>query len=275
MKDKAPESADATLQAALIQAIFAATVTSPEPTRDIMLALQDQAEQGMTQGGGPQMQGLLGAKAGWYASTVFDFARSARVAHMFPGEKLEFLRSEHPNSTYEPFASFLLREIARCLGLSFETLTGDYRGATYSSVRMSTSENWPIVLGRRKTIAARFDQTVFEAWLEEEIETGRIPFPGGFYAFLEQREAVCRADWRGPPKPQADDLKLALANKHLKGMGVVSDEMICSDYGADVEDVYRQRAREAALRKKLKLPDGDTFQAAQDDRLSEKLVSQD
>lgn len=267
--------ADATLQAALIQAIFAATIQSNEPTKDVMLALQDPAEQGMTQGAGMSLSGFLGAKADWYEHTTFDFGRAGRVAHLFPGESLDFHRSEHPNSTYEAFASFLLREIARCLGLSFETVTGDYRGATYSSVRMSTSENWPIVLGRRKTIAARFVQTVFEAWLEEEIETGRIPFPGGFYAFLEQREAVCRADWRGPPKPQADDLKLAMANKTLKAMGVVSDEMVCSDYGADVEDVYRQRAREAALRKKLGLPEGDTFQAAQDDRLSEKLVTQD
>lgn len=154
-------------------------------------------------------------------------------------------------------------------------MTGDYRGATYSSVRMATSENWPIVLGRRVTIAARFTQMVFEAWLEEEIESERLAFPGGFYAFLEKRAAVCRADWRGPPKPQADDLKLAVANKTLRGMGVLTDEMICADYGADVEDVYRQRAREMTLRKQLGLPEGDVQEAAHDDRLADTIVKQE
>lgn len=262
---------DATLTAGLIQAIFAATVESDAPTDTILQALQDDDEQGV---GGGNMDGLLDAKAGWYQSTKIDLGRAGKIAHLFPGEKLVFNGSKTPNSTYEAFAKFLLREMARCLGMTFETLTGDYTAATYSSVRMSTSELWPLIVARRVNIPGRFCQQVFEAWLEEEIETGRLPFPGGFYGFLQKRTAACRAEWRGPPKAQADDLKTQKSHEGYKRMGVMSDEMICNDLGVDFEDVYRQRAHEQKLRKKLELPEGDTMTAPVDDATVDALLKQ-
>jgi len=259
--------ADATLTAALIQAIFAATIESEAPTEQMLQALQDPDEQG-TAGG---LLDLFGAKHAWYQSTKIDLGVVGRIAHLFPGEKLVMNRAEHPNDTYEAFAKFLLREIARCLGLSFETLTGDYTGATYSSVRMATAENWPLILRRRENICGRFLQAVYEAWLDEEIYSGRLPFPGGYKEFLANRQAVCAAEWRGPAKPQADDLKSAKAHEVYKKLGVMTDEMICADLGVDWEDVYEQRAREMAKRKKLGLPEGDPMapDTVGDDLLSE------
>jgi lambda family phage portal protein len=247
--------ADATLTAALVQAIFAATIESEAPTEEVLRSLQDPEEQGVS----ADLGAYFGAKASWYRNTKIDLGTVGRIAHLFPGENLKFNRSEHPNDTYEAFAKFLLREIARCLGLTFETLTGDYSGATYSSVRMATAENWPIVMSRRTNICGRFLQHVYEAWLDEEIEAGRLPFPGGYMAFMGQRAAVCSAEWRGPAKPQADDLKSAKAHEVYKRLGVVTDEMICADLGVDWEDVYEQRAREQVKRDKLGLPEGDTL----------------
>lgn len=265
---------DATLTAALIQAIFAATIQSDAPTADILNALQDEDEQKQGVGGG-SVTDYLSAKNGWYKNTKIDLGRSGRIAHLFPGEKLEFHGSEHPNATYEAFAKFLLREIARGLGMTFETLTGDYSGATYSSVRMATSEIWPIVLGRRTNIAGRFYQTVYEAWLEEEIDSGRIEFPGGFEAFLLNRDAVCRADWRGPAKPQADDLKTAKAYEVYKRLGIMSDERICADLGFDWEDEYEQRKREKDKRAENDFPETDTMAPPPADPLADRLVTQD
>lgn len=257
--------ADATLTAALIQAIFAATIESEAPTEQVLQALQDEAEQGVF---GGSMEDLFSAKAAWYQETKIDLGTVGRIAHLFPGESLKFNRTEHPNDTYEAFARFLLREIARCLGLTFETLTGDYTGATYSSVRMATAENWPIILSRRNNICGRFLQYVYEAWLEEEIEAGRLPFPGGYAAFLANRQAAVSADWKGPPKPQADDLKSAKAHEVYRNLGVMTDEMICNDLGVDWEDVYEQRAREKAKRAELGLPESDMTGLAPADDMS-------
>jgi capsid protein len=138
---------------------------------------------------------------------------------------------------------------------------------------MAMSEIWPIILGRRQNIAGRFCQLVYEAWLEEQIESGAIPFKGGFYAYIANREAASRADWRGPPKPQADDLKTQKAHEGYKRMGVMTDEQICAELGQDWEDVYEQRARERELRKKFDLPEGDTLNTAQDEALTNSLIN--
>lgn len=247
---------DATLTKALMDAIFAATIESQSPTSDLLQALQDEDEQGIA---GASVTDLLAAKTAWYENTKIDLGRSGRVAHLYPGEKLNFNTNSKMSGDYEAFVKILLRELARCMGLSFESVTGDYSGATYSSVRMSSSELWPITLSRRTHIAARFCQEVFQAWLDEEVGEGRIPFKGGAFAYMAMRKAVGRAMWRGPPKPQADDLKASKAMEVLKRLGIASDEQLCAELGTDYEDVYEQRAREKQLREELDLPDGDTL----------------
>ena len=148
----------------------------------------------------------------------------------------------------------LLREMARCLGLTYESATGDYTGATYSSVRMAVNEIFQITLARRKFVVKPFLQPIYEAWLEEEIAFGRIPFPGGYRAFLVNRAAASRALWIGSPKPVADDLKAAKAHQVYRDMGVISDEMIAADLGVSIDDVYAARARERELRAELPEP---------------------
>jgi lambda family phage portal protein len=236
--------ADATLQAALIQALFAATVEGDAPTDEIMRALQSEEEQAAGDLETAPIDALIGAQAAWYQNSKIDLGGAGRVVHMFPGQKLQFNRSEHPNSTYEAFAKFLLREVSRCLGMTFETLTGDYSGATYSSVRMATSEIWPIILRRRQNICARFLQMVYEAWMEEQIEEGFLPFPSGLMGFLANRPAAVAANWRGPAKPQADDLKTAKGHEIYLNMGVISRERVADDLGFDWGDDAERIGRE-------------------------------
>jgi lambda family phage portal protein len=244
--------ANATLTAALIQSIFAATIESDAPTEDVMTALQTEEEQASlaeaTEGAPPEPLGPLDAymqgRADWYENTKIDLGLFGKVVHMFMGEKLNFLRSEHPNSNYKSFSKSLLQEIAKCLGITYEQLTGDREGATYSSERMGTAENWPLMERRRKHIAGPFVQSVYENWLEAEIELGTIVFPGGIDAFVAQRHLVCMSDWRGPPKPTADDSKTAKANETLLNNKLTTREQLCAELGLDYYDVFEQLKQE-------------------------------
>ncbi|HYD07800.1 MAG TPA: phage portal protein [Reyranella sp.] len=266
---------DATLTAALIQTIHAATIKSQAPTQDVLAALQSETEQGMTQGlSGGSMADYLTATTGWYSEANIDLygpGALGKIAHLFPGEELEFLRSEHPNENYEAQSRILLREIARAIGMGYETLTGDYSGATYSSVRMESSVQWPVILWKRLHIAAPLYQVAFEAWLEEDIDSGATPFPGGLDAFVANRAAACRADWRGPPRPQADDLKYAKAVEVLFNLGLMTAEQVCAELGADWEDIFEQLKREADLRQKYGLPDP---RAPKQDKLADALATE-
>lgn len=252
--------ADATLTAAIIQAVFAASIKSNEPTEDVMRMLQTPGEQAA--GEAAPIDAWMEAREGWYQNTRIDLGIPGRFVHLFPGQELAFHDSKHPNGNYKEFANYLVREIARCAGLTFESATGDYSGATYSSVRMGTADIFAVTLMRRQNLVALFCQYSYEAWLEEELFSGRIEAPGGPEAFIENRSALARAEWRGTARPQADDVKAATAHKIWRDMGVITDEAICADLGQDVEDVYEQRAREAKMRAQYGLADNPGGNAA-------------
>ena len=255
--------ADATLTASIMQTVFAATITSEEPTEEVLQGLLTPQEQArMAAQGISPMSAYLDMVGGFYDSATLNIGINGRIAHLFPGQKLEFLRPVSPTSEYRDFSMHLLRELARCLGLTYESTTGDYDGATYSSVRMATSEIFAITKMRRHNVVAPFCQAAYEAWLEEEVENGGVPFPGGIDNFLANRTAACRADWRGTPKPQADDLKTAKAHEVWRRLGVISDAMIANDLGVDIEDVYAQRASEAELRAAYDLEDPEVMSAS-------------
>ncbi|WP_099863739.1 phage portal protein [Pararhizobium haloflavum] len=248
--------ADATLLASLIQTVFAAAVQSDAPTEDILQGLLSPQEQAMMAAEGVSpFEAWYQAQAGWYDGNSIDVGMGGRIAQLFPGQKMEFLSPNQPTTAYKDFSLHLLRELARCLGLTYESATGDYSDASYSSVRMAGTEIFAITSMRRKHIVAPLCQPIYEAWLEEAIENGDVPFPGGIDAFLANRTAACRAEWPGAPKPQADDLKSAKAHEVYRNMGVITDEMIANDLGVDIEDVYAQRDRERKLREHYGLPE--------------------
>lgn len=248
--------ADATLMASIIQTVFAASIESEAPTEEALRGLLNPREQAeLLRDGLSPFDAFAAAKEGWGESHPIDVGFAGRIAHMFPGEKLQFLSPDQPATAYKDFSLHLLREMARCLGLTYESATGDYEGATYSSVRMAVNEIYSITKARRKFLLAPFLQQIYEAWLEEEIEKGRIPFPGGIDNFIANRSAACRARWAGEPKPVADDLKAAKSHELYRNMGIMSDDDIATDLGRDIEDVYAQRAREAEMRKDYELAD--------------------
>ena len=253
---------DATLTQQLVKSLFAATITGEAPTEEVLEGLLTPQERAkMFADGVGTLEAYLDMVSGYYDSSTINVGINGRIAHLFPGQELDMHTADAPGVEYETFANQLLREMARCLGLTFESSTGDYRGATYSSVRMATGEIFSVTAMRRRNVVTPFNQATYEAWLEEEIISGGVPFPGGYAAFMENRVAASRADWRGSPKPQADDLKTAKAHEIWRRLGVMSDEMIASDLGVDIEDVYAARAAEAELRKEYKLPEPEMMGA--------------
>ena len=242
--------ADATLTNVLMQTIFAATLRSPAPPSEVFEALRALDESGQSN----PLFGYMEAAATFHENAKLDLSDHGKVLHLFPGEDLDFNTVKNPNARFEEFSAGLLRELARCFGVSFEQLTGDYRNATYSSVRMSIAMIWPLVMRRRKHIAARLPQAAFETWLEEEILSGRLEFPGGPEAFLANRHLATQADWRGPGKPTADDYKTARATEIELGLGLTTLEAAAAERGHDWEDIAVQRARERRRYEELGLP---------------------
>ena len=247
--------ADATLATALMQTIFAATIRSPEPSADAFEALQTLADTEEPPGfkgdwkehvGGivEDLIDVWGARINALKEKGISMSDSARINHLGPGEEFQMHTAATPGSQYLPFWKNLLREIARCLGVTVESLSMDHSDATYNSVRMSVATIWPIVTRRRERIAAPCAQAMYESWLEEEIAEGRIPLKGGYRAFLAHKQSIVWAEWRGPERPSADPYKDALADKVQLETGATNLQRIYAAKGLDWEEEVEQAGKE-------------------------------
>lgn len=250
--------ADATLAKTLLQTIFAATIKSPEPSAEAFQALETLADidepAGFEGDWGDFIGGLTqdllevwDMRIGALKDKGISMSDPARINHLGPGEEFQLHTTSTPNSDYLAFFQNLLREIARCLGVTYEALSMDHTNATYSSVLMSVACIWPVVMRRRSRIVMPFLQAIYERWLEEMIETGRIKIKGGREAFRRHRESIFQAEWHGPAAPSADNYKAAMADKIELELGISSFTDVCAKRGRNGQEQIVQLGREKKM----------------------------
>ena len=249
---QADQLADYTLAQALLQSIYAAVIKSPEASVDAFNAIESLAEE--QEDLAADLWEVWGQRLDALKNGSINLSDPAGIAHLGPGEEFEMHTPQTPGSQYVPFAQDLRREMARRLGILFETFTLDFSKANYSSVRMGNATVWPIALRRRERIVAPFQQAIYEAWLDEEVATGRVPFKGGYRAFRANFDKVVDTEWRGPKRPSADPYKDALANKVELETGATTLQAIYAEKGEDWEEALEQQAREARKLIDLNLP---------------------
>ncbi|MBU2714443.1 phage portal protein, partial [Zooshikella harenae] len=152
---------DATLQNAIVNAMYAAVIQSEFDSQTVLQAL----------GGGESeaqhmLKNYLTQVQGFHQSSSNIRYNGARIPHLFPNEKLE-LKTAKSNPYFENFEDTLLRHIAASLNISFEQLSRDFSKTNYSSARASMLESWKFFLSVRHIIPARFCQQIYALWLEE------------------------------------------------------------------------------------------------------------
>jgi len=253
---QADQLADATLATALLQTIFAATIKSPEASREAFEAIQtiDDTDppEGYTAAEWTSFTSELrsdlyevwGQRIASLKEHGVSITDPSRIAHLGPGEELDLKTAATPGSEYKPFFQNLQREMARCLGITFESFAMDHSNATYSSVRMGVASIWPVVMRRRTRIVAPFAQAIYERWLDEMISSGKIEFKGGYRAFTRDRESVFQAEFQGPERPSADPAKDALAARIRMELGLSSHSDEAIALGKNPQEVLTQIARE-------------------------------
>ncbi len=235
---------DATLQMAILQTVFAITLTSEAPSQDAYEALEVLKESEGGTGYAQEYLDFLGAQLDRAAESRISVGADPQVSHLGPGEKLGMETAKVPGQDFLPFSNSLARDMARTIGITYGGLTMDHTAATYSSVRMENASIWAVVMRRRERIAAPMCQMVYSNWLDEEVGEGRIPFKGGYEAFRANRDRVAAANWQGPAKPTADDYKSARASTERLSNGTSSIANETGDLGVDPDALFEQRQRE-------------------------------
>lgn len=229
----------AELDGAILNAIFAAIAESPMDHELMAEALGEGSE--------PGDAGLVhhyqDGRAGFHDERRIRIAGN-QIVQLYPGEKLNFLKSERPNANYPVFQKAVLRNVAMAIGSGMSQVSGDYSDVNFSSLRAEINEVFKTVVRRRENFGGGFASPIRSALLEEAHDLDDLPMPRGGEVpeFMEARAAYGRARWLGPGKGWVDPV--AEKQGAILGMdaGLSTLEHEAAEHaGEDWEDILDQR----------------------------------
>lgn len=243
---------EAELQAAVLNAVMAAFVTSPF----------DHAELAEAMAGGAQnpLNDYVSGRLGYWNDAPPIRMPGVAVNFMYPGEDVKFPKPSHPHAASDVFVRGALRNVASAIGLSYEQLSADWGEVNYSSARAALIEIWRGFTARAAHFCAGFVQPWYVRWFEEAVARGRIVLPAGSPSFRQAKTAWTGALWRMPGRGWVDPLKEAEAAGERIRLGISSLEREAAEQGLDWEETLAQKARELARARELErehgLPEG-------------------
>lgn len=176
---------------------------------------------------------------------VVEPGMSAKLA---PGEVLNAVTPNRPNTALDPFMRYMLREVASGVGCSYESLSRDYSQSNYSSSRLSLLDDRDLWRMLQQWFLRNFRLPLHKEWLQQAVLARAIPQirveeyaadPRKFEAVLFKPRGW---SWVDPTK-EVEAYKEAVK----AGFITVSDVISATGDGRDLEDVLRQRERELEM----------------------------
>jgi lambda family phage portal protein len=236
-----------TLQAAIVNAMYAAVIESSLDTASVGAAL------GAT---GDPLENYMKQMTAFNEAGPIRFD-GVKIPHLFPGEKLSLLTPRHPSVAFGVFEEKFSQHMAAGFNMSYEQFSRDWSKSNYSSARAGLLQAWKFFMGRRHFIGAQQATFEYVLWLEEAIDNGTIKLPAGAPSFYAMKAAWCNCEWIGPGKDHIDPLKESKADREEYDLGVTTLERLCAARGLDFETVIEQRAQEKRLIESLGLEMSD------------------
>lgn len=234
------------LQAAIVNATFGAYITSPFDTADVQASLEEDDSR-------DQFSQYQKLRNEFHQDRRLS-AGNVRMPTLFPGEKIETVSASRPNAAFDAFEAAMLRNIATAVGLSYATVSADYRGSSYSSARQEMLEAYRTLNRRRLEFASAFCVPIAGNLVEEQYSRGELPMPGNGIDFVEAQSELTVCRFMGPGRGYVDVQKEIAGAKERIAAGLSTMEAEVAEIsGEDWENVLAQRAIEEAEAKRLGL----------------------
>ena len=197
------------------------------------------------------------------AGNKYDHLVPGTVWYLNPNESIDVANPGRPNSAAEPWINLMLRGIAVGTGLSFEVVSRNYSGVSYSSARTSMIEDrrrfriWQAYI-IRNLCQPTWDSFCDAAALNDELN-GTFPTST---ELLADRRGATPVEWQPPEWDWVDPTVEQTSSQ-------AAIDSFMSDYrtelgsrGKSYRSVFYQRAKEEALRQKLGLLTAEEKQQA-------------
>lgn len=202
---------DITLQNAVLNATYAASIESDLPTEAVYNMMDGGAVGGDVGGAITQYaQKFLGAVAQYVGSSSNIHLDGVKIPHLFPGTKLNLQPVAKDSNVGSDFEKSLLRYVAANLGVDYHELSRDFSDANYSNIKASLAATGRAMQAKKRRSADRIATIMFRLWFEEALNAGDITsMPRNAPNFYEglNADAYTACEWIGATMGQIDELK--------------------------------------------------------------------
>ncbi len=243
---------EVTMQRAVVDATYAASLESELPNHEVIAAMGGGTEGWQNAIGSylTMMQQYIGAGE----NIAID---GVKMPQLFPGTKMNLQSVAAPGGIGADFEASVLRKICATLGLSYAEFSRDFTKNTYSGLKAEIAMLERTTNARKRLFADRFATMAYQLWFEEEMAAGNLPLPPGrnrtdFYRPL-MKDAYTRCGWISTGRGQIDELKETQAAMLRVRAGFSTFEEECAKLGKDYREVFAQRAKEDLLQKRYGL----------------------
>lgn len=196
----------------------------------------------------------------------FEYLEPAMVVRLQPGESVESINPGRPNSASEPWINLMLRGISVGTGLSYEVVSRNYSGTSYSSSRTSMLEDRRRFRRWQRNLVGHLCQPVWDAFCDQAATAGVKGFPS-MSDILDDRRFATAVEWQTPAwewvDPQSEQTASDAALTSFQS--TYQDEL--GARGKSWRNVFYQRAKEEKLKRQLGLVTAD--QAAIENKQAE------
>ena len=163
---------------------------------------------------------------------------NAIIEYLNPGEQVNFANHQIPNDQFDPFTKFILRMVAVATDTSFELLSGDYSGLSYSNLKAIRADLVRGIKPRFERRKLHFCNPVYRRFLEQAALSGRVTLPG--YARDPYKYERCQWIWQGMESP--DPLRDGKAAVNLIESNLMSPQEHAAARGRDYEEILDEIA---------------------------------
>jgi len=225
----------AELDAAIVNAIFAAFIESPFDKDLVDEALSD--EDG-------RLSAYQNLRQDFHEGKRLKLPSGPNMTMLAPGETIGQVAATRPSGNFADFEKAVLRNVASAAGLSAQQVSNDWSDVNYSSARGAMLEFWKTMARRRDDYAAGFPQPILGALLEEAMEYGELPLPPGAPEYAECRAAYGHAVWVGPGRGWIDPVNEVKGAVLGMDAAVTSFDRVCIEQGEDPDEMVEARVHD-------------------------------
>lgn len=160
------------------------------------------------------------------------------------GTKIADWDPNYPSDTYGPFVLAALRGVASGFGISYESLSNDRNGVTWTSIRHAVLDERDHWRALQNWLIETYAWDSYTAWLDSALLSPQRPLsylpPAKRDKFLAPQFHGRRWDWVNPK----DDIEAKAESLRLR---LTSHRRVLAEQGMDLEEVLAEIQDDAAL----------------------------